>query len=161
MVGQFDYVVTMEDLTHGQRIGNYSIEFKRKGGDHWETLVPAVQPNTTSATATTGTTIIQQEEEEGALVKGAVGERDRPDGHDPRDQVSQNRPRKRKREQANFFGFSFSSEICGCVSAVAVLFCPRGQYIGHKRIDTPIVPTSGAGAIAVAQVRAASTNYSS
>jgi hypothetical protein len=45
--------------------------------------------------------------------------------------------------------------------AVAVLFCPRGQYIGHKRIDTPIVPTSGAGAIAVAQVRAASTNYSS
>jgi alpha-L-fucosidase len=30
---------------------------------------------------------------------------------------------------------------------------PRDQYIGHKRIDFPIVPTSGAGAVAVAQVR--------
>ena len=126
MVGQFDYVVTMEDLTHGQRIGNYSIEFKRKGGDHWETLVPAVQPNTTSATATTGTTIIQQEEEEGALVKGAVGERDRPDGHDPRDQVSQN---KKRREQAKFFGFSFSSEICGCVSrCCCFVLSPRAVH---------------------------------
>ena len=124
MVGQFDYVVTMEDLTHGQRIGNYSIEFKRKGGDHWETLVPAVQPNTTSATATTGTTIIQQEEEEGALVKGAVGERDRPDGHDPRDQVSQN---KRKREQANFF--VSPSHLKSVVVFPLLLFCfvPAGS----------------------------------
>lgn len=126
MVGQFDYVVTMEDLTHGQRIGNYSIEFKRKGGDHWETLVPAVQPNTTSATATTGTTIIQQEEEEGALVKGAVGERDRPDGHDPRDQVSQN---KRRREQDRTDNFSFSSEICGCVSrCCCFVLSPRAVH---------------------------------
>ena len=56
---------------------------------HRETLVPPVQPNST----------------EGLL-------KDRPDGHDPRD-----------------------------------------QYIGHKRIDTPIVQTSGAGAVDVAHVR--------
>ena len=30
---------------------------------------------------------------------------------------------------------------------------PRDQYVGHKRIDFPIVPTSGAGAVAVAQAR--------
>jgi alpha-L-fucosidase len=30
---------------------------------------------------------------------------------------------------------------------------PRDQYVGHKRIDLPVVPTSGAGAVAVAQVR--------
>lgn len=30
---------------------------------------------------------------------------------------------------------------------------PRDQYVGHKRIDTPIVKTSGAGAVDVATVR--------
>ena len=30
---------------------------------------------------------------------------------------------------------------------------PRDQYIGHKRIDTPIVKTSGSGAVEVAAVR--------
>lgn len=30
---------------------------------------------------------------------------------------------------------------------------PRDQYVGHKRIDTPIVKTSGAGAVEVAKVR--------
>lgn len=25
----FDYVMTMEDLTHGQRFANYSVEFQR------------------------------------------------------------------------------------------------------------------------------------
>ena len=42
--GEFDYVSTMEDLTQGQRIGNYSIDFQRKGSQQWETLVPPVQP---------------------------------------------------------------------------------------------------------------------
>ena len=69
----------------GQRIGNYSIEFRRKGGSTWETLVPPVY-------------------------RKPLG--DRPDGHDPRD-----------------------------------------QYVGHKRIDTPVVPTSGPDAIAIEQVR--------
>ena len=69
----------------GQRIGNYSIDFRRRGSTAWEVLVPAVQPS---------------------------GYGDRPDGHDPRD-----------------------------------------SHVGHKRIDTPVVPTSGAGAVAVAQVR--------
>jgi hypothetical protein len=27
-LGEFDYVVTMEDLTHGQRFGNYSIDYQ-------------------------------------------------------------------------------------------------------------------------------------
>ena len=85
----FDYIVTMEDLTQGQRIANYSVEFTRMGGepDAWETLVPVLNHS-----------------------KPQVG--DRPDGHDPRD-----------------------------------------QYVGHKRIDFPVVPTSGVGAISVSQVR--------
>ena len=30
---------------------------------------------------------------------------------------------------------------------------PRDQYVGHKRIDVPVVPTSGAGRVRVAKVR--------
>lgn len=55
-----DYIVTMEELSEGQRIANYSVEFQRSGASKWETLVPPVQP----------TPSLQ----------------DRPDGHDPRDQ---------------------------------------------------------------------------
>eukprot|EP00756_Hemistasia_phaeocysticola_P045537 Hpha_TRINITY_DN19285_c0_g1::TRINITY_DN19285_c0_g1_i1::g.194424::m.194424/K01206/FUCA; alpha-L-fucosidase len=79
----FDYVVTMEDLRHGQRIANYSVEFQREGSEAWETLVPVIHKNKTIA--------------------------DRPDGHDPRD-----------------------------------------QYVGHKRIDFPIVDTA---AVKVSAVR--------
>ena len=61
---RFDYLVSMEDLAHGQRIANYTIEYQAVGGGPWRTLVPPVIKN---ATATAG-----------------VG--DRPDGHDPRDQ---------------------------------------------------------------------------
>lgn len=57
----FDYVVTMEELSAGQRIANYSIEFQRSGSATWETLVPPVQKKKPSLT-------------------------DRPDGHYPRDQ---------------------------------------------------------------------------
>lgn len=56
----FDYVVTMEDLVHGQRIANYSVEFQRQGSRVWEVLVPPVQKKKSL--------------------------QDRPDGHDPRDQ---------------------------------------------------------------------------
>ena len=56
----FDYVVTTEDLTKGQRIANYSIEFQRQGSSTWEMLVPPVHKNKSLS--------------------------DRPDGHDPRDQ---------------------------------------------------------------------------
>merc|ERR1712217_409926 len=56
----FNYVVTMEDLSHGQRIANYSVEFQRAGSSVWEALVPPVQKKTHL--------------------------QDRPDGHDPRDQ---------------------------------------------------------------------------
>merc|ERR1712217_721635 len=56
----FNYVVTMEDMGHGQRIANYSVEFQRAGSSVWEALVPPVQKKTHL--------------------------RDRPDGHDPRDQ---------------------------------------------------------------------------
>lgn len=80
---EFDYVVTMEDLTQGQRIANYSVEFQRMGSSDWETLIPVIHKNKTLG--------------------------DRPDGHDPRD-----------------------------------------QYVGHKRIDFPIVNTS---AIKVSSVR--------
>lgn len=61
--GDFDYIVSMEDLSRGQRIGNYSIDFRRWGSSLWETLVPPVQ------------------------LSGAVSTRlrDRPDGKDPRD----------------------------------------------------------------------------
>lgn len=84
---QFDYVVSMEDLSMGQRIANYSIDFQRQGSTTWETLVPPVIKK-----------------------KKQVG--DRPDGHDPRD-----------------------------------------SYVGHKRIDFPIVKTSGPDAIDIARVR--------
>lgn len=68
-----DYVLTMEDLSLGQRIANYSIDFRRPGSKVWEILVPPVWAK-----------------------KDGVS--DRPDGHDPRD-----------------------------------------SYIGHKRIDLPVV----------------------
>jgi hypothetical protein len=90
--GPFDYVVTMEDLSHGQRIGNYSIDFRRPNSSQWEALVPPVQPK--------------------PKPPRGLGSDDRPDGHDPRD-----------------------------------------QYVGHKRIDVPVVPTSGPHAVAVAEVR--------
>lgn len=55
----FDYVVTMEELSKGQRVANYSVEFQRAGSTAWEVLVPPVKPKSLP---------------------------DRPDGHDPRDQ---------------------------------------------------------------------------
>lgn len=58
---RFDFVVTMEDLTHGQRIANYTVEYQDTSGGPWRTLVPPVVRNSSS-----------------------VG--DRPDGNDPRDQ---------------------------------------------------------------------------
>ena len=63
--GWFDYVVTMEDLTQGQRIMNYSVEFQRPDSSDWETLIPPVWKNKPKPPA------------------GGLG--DRPDGHDPRD----------------------------------------------------------------------------
>ena len=84
--GPIDYVVTMEDLTRGQRIANYSVEFRRHGSVEWEMLVPVVQTRRPRG--------------------GNIA--DRPDGHDPRD-----------------------------------------SYIGHKRIDVPIVPRD----TPIAQVR--------
>ena len=62
--GGFDYIVTMEDLARGQRVGNYSIEGRRVGSDQWEILVPPVP-----ARAAAGPSAVE----------------DRPDGHDPRD----------------------------------------------------------------------------
>lgn len=59
--GEFDYIVTMEDLRFGQRIANYSVEFRRTGSKTWEVLVPPVVSNS------------------------SVSIGDRPDGHDPRD----------------------------------------------------------------------------
>jgi alpha-L-fucosidase len=60
----FDYVVSMEDLTHGQRIANYSVECQRGAGADWEMLVPPVIKNSSVSVSGVG---------------------DRPDGHDPRD----------------------------------------------------------------------------
>jgi hypothetical protein len=85
--GEFDYVMTCEDLVYGARVGNYSVDYQAVGGSTWETLVPVVVPNAT-----------------------ALG--DRPDGHDPRD-----------------------------------------SHIGHKRIDLPVVQTSGGAAVKIAKVR--------
>lgn len=89
----FDYVVTMEDLRFGQRIANYSIDYEPVGSPgKWLTLVPPVVP---------------KKPHSGGL-------RDRPDGHDPRD-----------------------------------------QYVGHKRIDIPVVVTNGTGPapVQVARIR--------
>ena len=94
----FDYIVIKEDLSQGQRIANYSVEFQREGSSTWEVMVTAggcVKHNCTNTRES-----------------ASHGFSDRPDGHDPRD-----------------------------------------QYVGHKRIDMPIVPTSGAGRVRVAKVR--------
>lgn len=83
--GAFDFVVSAEDLRHGQRVANYSFEYEAVGAPGvWLTLVPPVIKNAT-----------------------AVG--DRPDGNDPRD-----------------------------------------QYLGLRRIDTPVIDTA---AVRVARVR--------
>jgi hypothetical protein len=37
---QFDFVMSMEDLRLGQRIANYSVDFRRVGSSAWEPLVP-------------------------------------------------------------------------------------------------------------------------
>ena len=114
-LGGFDYIVTMEDLSKGQRIGNYSIDFQRRGSKVWEVLVPPVQPTTNSSGSSGAQARVQlaagghhsgrAEGRDG----GRDGGRDRPDGTDPRD-----------------------------------------QYIGHKRIDVPIVDTEE---IDIARVR--------
>ena len=57
----FDYIMSMEDLVHGQRIANYSVEYRTAGGGGWRTLV---SPSNHSDSRGLG---------------------DRPDGHDPRD----------------------------------------------------------------------------
>jgi alpha-L-fucosidase len=69
----FDYIRTMEDMRYGQRIGNYSIEYRVKGSVDWQLLVPPVHVNKTS---------IGQSHKG----KSSLGMQDRPDGHDPRDQ---------------------------------------------------------------------------
>lgn len=63
VTGPFDYIVTMEDLAQGQRIGNYSIEYRERGSapNDWKVLVPPVVDNKTKPLG------------------------DRPDGRDPRD----------------------------------------------------------------------------
>lgn len=91
---EFDFIVTMEDLRYGQRIGNYSIEYRLVGSDKWAMLVPPVVAGPPPPPVTA---------EQPHRVT------DRPDGHDPRD-----------------------------------------QYIGHKRIDIPMVPTLG---LNIAEVR--------
>ena len=78
-------LAAMEDLGHGQRIANYSVDYKNAAGE-WKVLVPVVPAN------------------------NSLG--DRPDGSDPRD-----------------------------------------SRVGHKRIDVPVVPTSGAHAVDIAEVR--------
>jgi alpha-L-fucosidase len=67
----FDYIVTMEDLRYGQRIGNYSIDYLVDGSDKWEVLVPPVHLNKTTERRGQGR---------------SLGLQDRPDGHDLRDQ---------------------------------------------------------------------------
>ena len=58
----------MEDLTQGQRIANYSVEYRVRGSSEWKILVPAVAARNAT----------------GGYGHGSYG--DRPDGHDPRDQ---------------------------------------------------------------------------
>ena len=64
---EFDYIMIMEDLSHGQRFGNYSVEYMAVGTSTWRTLVPPVHA---------GGGPDQQHQ-------GRLG--DRPDGHDARD----------------------------------------------------------------------------
>ena len=89
----FDYVVTMEDLKQGgQRIANYSVDYRAVGSSEWETLVPVIVKHHPHPP-------LSFSQDDGNQVLWRVG--DRPDGHDPRD-----------------------------------------QYVGHKRIDVPMVNTS-------------------
>ena len=59
-----DYVVSAENMVHGARVANYSIDFQATGSDQWQPLVPPVhRKNHTS------------------LPQGPAGLGDRPDGH--------------------------------------------------------------------------------
>jgi hypothetical protein len=90
VAGGFDYIVSMEDLSKGQRIGNYSIDFQRRGSDVWEVLVPPVQPVANSSNGGTNEARIQPaaggHHGNSGRAEGRGKDRDRPDGSDPRDQ---------------------------------------------------------------------------
>jgi hypothetical protein len=107
----FDYVVAMENLVHGQRIANYSVEYQLESSNVWSTLVPAVVaggggPDHARVDADVGAGA-------GAAHDQTMYELgDRPDGHDPRD-----------------------------------------SRIGHKRIDLPVVHTSGTTALKIGKIR--------
>jgi hypothetical protein len=76
--GPFDYIVSQEDLRHGQRVGNYSIEFRREGSQAWEVLVPPVIANKTSSSPPSSSSSSYSTTDTSRF-------RDRPDGNDPRD----------------------------------------------------------------------------
>lgn len=71
----FDYLVTKEDLTHGQRIANYSIEWTDGSGE-WRTIVPFCEwvDEAKNEVDCSGNSI------------APATPTDRPDGGDPRDQ---------------------------------------------------------------------------
>ena len=81
---EFDYVVSMEDMVHGARFANNSIDYQLAGSTAWEVLVPPCGPAGCPVKNGTAAARIQKVK----LYKtrrngGALG--DRPDGHDPRD----------------------------------------------------------------------------
>ena len=72
----FDYVVTMEDMAHGARVANYSVEYRAEGSDAWRVLVPPVPAKKNGSSWSASASSSQR-------LGGRYG--DRPDGHDPRD----------------------------------------------------------------------------
>jgi hypothetical protein len=80
----FDYIVSMEDMVHGARFANYSIEYQLSGSTTWDVLVPPCPPkgcpvkNGTAAARISKVKLYR-------TTRDGKGLSDRPDGHDPRD----------------------------------------------------------------------------
>ena len=77
-----DYVLIAEDMTNGQRVANYSVDYQDRSGT-WRVLVPPVVANATnSSVGARPEGVGDRPHDVGGRLDG-VG--DRPDGDDPRD----------------------------------------------------------------------------
>jgi len=115
--GGFDYIVAMEDLTRGQRIGNYSIDYRVKGSEAWEVLVPPVMPSPPSPPS--------------AL-------HDRPDGSDPRSQYVGYK--RIDRPVVDTAALDIEQIRFNCIRVIASMEAGSDVYLRQLSVHAKIVP---------------------
>jgi hypothetical protein len=135
----FDYIQTMEDLRLGQRIGNYSIDYRLHGSADWHVLVPPVQPANKTAVAAR-----------------SAGFGDRPDGHDPRDQYIGH---KRIDTTDGMVGISSTRDVAQVRFNCLRLIPDQEDNGNYRRLDEdgdgagdPTMPPSAPGFVNVRQM---------